>query len=389
MSYGLAVDCGTTHISLLLAEKDAQNAPLFLTLENPCRRFGADVITRADAQAKNPTAKKTLQDEVLRAVRDGANTLAARAGISPNTISRIAFCANPIITHTTLGYDAKELTAFPYPLSETFGKEIPNPLAPYGFSKEATFYVAPLVSAFIGGDVLAGFCDSEKDAPHLYADFGTNGEMILKSEGAVYAASVAAGPALEGGSIRCGMRATPGAIDHVTYANGAFSYTTIANEAPRGLCASGLIEFILSGYEAGLIAKNGLVKDRVLTLTDEISVTTEEVRAVLLAKAAFSAGIRSLLKQAGISDFSTVHLTVAGAFGNGMELSAAARIGLFEPAFLPRAEAKEFAALKGISRALFNKEFPQTLLSAKKTIQVLDLAADAVFQEDYIQSITL
>ncbi len=389
MSYGLSIDCGTTHISLSLVKKGALQTPFSLTLENPCRRFGADVITRADAQTKNPLARTALKEDVLRTVREGALILCDAAETTLETIKRIAFCANPIITHLTLGMDAEQLTRFPYSLSETFGKEIQNPLIPYGFSAEATFYVAPLASAFVGGDVLAGFCDCDTPAPHLFVDLGTNGEMILRHENTLFAASVAAGPALEGGLVKCGTRAKDGAIDHVEYRDGKFSFTTIRSAEPCGICATGLFELLLVSREAGLISENGLVKNEKITLAPNVSITTEEVRAVLLAKAAFSAGIRALLRKAAGAESSAVRLTLAGAFGNGMDLSVASRLGLFDTDLLPRAETKDHAALSGITQALFDEAFRKTLFDTGRCIQILDLATDAEFQEDYIRSISL
>ena len=55
----------------------------------------------------------------------------------------------------------------------------------------------------------------------LLIDIGTNGEILLKHNGKYYAASAAAGPALEGGNIECGMGGAAGAIDHVYYSGGS------------------------------------------------------------------------------------------------------------------------------------------------------------------------
>ena len=47
-------------------------------------------------------------------------------------------------------------------------------------------------------------------------DIGTNGEVVLGSRERLWACSAPAGPALEGGQLRCGMRGAAGAIDRVT-----------------------------------------------------------------------------------------------------------------------------------------------------------------------------
>ena len=74
----------------------------------------------------------------------------------------------------------------------------------------------PSASAFIGADITAGVTAlgiSEQALPALLIDVGTNGEMVLfQKDGAPLAASTAAGPALEGAGISCGVGGVPGAI---------------------------------------------------------------------------------------------------------------------------------------------------------------------------------
>ena len=74
----------------------------------------------------------------------------------------------------------------------------------------------PSISAYLGSDVSAGIlaCEMFKnDKTQLLMDLGTNGEIVLSHKGKLYAASTAAGPALEGANISQGMLAVAGAIN--------------------------------------------------------------------------------------------------------------------------------------------------------------------------------
>ena len=90
-------------------------------------------------------------------------------------------------------------------------------------------------------------------------DIGTNGEIALFSDGAVFACSTAAGPAFEGASIYHGMRAAAGAIEGVRITDGQVELDIIDGGEPLGICGSGLIDAIAAMLDAGLISKSGLL----------------------------------------------------------------------------------------------------------------------------------
>ena len=58
-----------------------------------------------------------------------------------------------------------------------------------------------------------GFGNAPPEEFALFLDIGTNGEVVLGNRDFLVACSASAGPAFEGGSVSCGMRATSGAID--------------------------------------------------------------------------------------------------------------------------------------------------------------------------------
>ena len=111
------------------------------------------------------------------------------------------------------------------------------------------------IAGFVGADTtavaLAVDMDSIQDRT-LVVDIGTNGEIVLGTRDKLYAASCAAGPALEGARIKHGSRAADGAIEAVVV-DGDIVLDVIGDIPPRSICGSGLIDAVavLAGPGSG------------------------------------------------------------------------------------------------------------------------------------------
>ena len=69
----------------------------------------------------------------------------------------------------------------------------------------------PALGAYVGGDIVAGMLATGMDRdkrPRLFIDVGTNCEIVLSDGDRILSTAAPAGPAFEGGAIRCGMRPT-------------------------------------------------------------------------------------------------------------------------------------------------------------------------------------
>ena len=62
---------------------------------------------------------------------------------------------------------------------------------------------------------------------NLMIDIGTNGELVMGTKEKAYTCSTAAGPALEGAKISCGMCGVPGAIQHLNIEDGELKISVI------------------------------------------------------------------------------------------------------------------------------------------------------------------
>ena len=84
----------------------------------------------------------------------------------------------------------------------------------------------PSISAFIGGDIVAGlYYIKKKKEPknYLFVDLGTNAEIVLFDGNEYLCTSASAGPALEGANLRCGVASIRGAINHISISICKFS----------------------------------------------------------------------------------------------------------------------------------------------------------------------
>ena len=73
----------------------------------------------------------------------------------------------------------------------------------------------------------------------MFLDIGTNGELVVGNQDFLLCGAGAAGPALEGGVVKTGMRAVKGAVvPACVLEKGEFVLETIGETAPKGICGS-------------------------------------------------------------------------------------------------------------------------------------------------------
>src|SRR5690606_18772569 len=110
----------------------------------------------------------------------------------------------------------------------------------------------------------------------LYIDVGTNGEIVLGSSARVISTAAPAGPAFEGAQIKCGMRASEGAIEGVQIGDDVTLQIIGGDVPPVGICGSGLVDAVAELVNSGLVNASGKL------------ITTDEARAAGLPEALVS-----------------------------------------------------------------------------------------------------
>ena len=209
------------------------------------------------------------------------------------------------------------------------------------------------------------------------------------------------------------MRATSGAVHrvHIDPATQKVSLEVLGESngaRPRGLCGSGIIDAVAAMRRSGLMLPTGRMVEgmpgvtvdergvgRRFTLADreetgsdrEVSITLQDIRHVQLAKGALFAGIKLLLRKAGLDRIDTMVLT--GAFGARFDWRNAVAIGML-PKISEDVTVKvvENAAGVGAVMALLDKSRREEASRLAETVQFLELAEEPDFPTEFPMAMT-
>lgn len=403
---GAAVDIGTTTLAVAIVDLASGEVRGETGALNPQTAFGADVMSRVTAALDGRAG--ALQTAVASAVEGLVAETLGTLGAVPDSLTRMTVCGNTAMTALLLGRDVTPLAAAPYASAPTSEAVLSAQAVGMPRLEHAEVYVLPGISAFIGSDISAGILATrldERTVPALYIDLGTNGEIVLAGAGRMLAASTAAGPALEGASLECGMRAEPGAIERVSRGAGALEIGVIGDVAPTGICGSGVLDLVAVLLDAGVLAPDGRLiggagplgervsergDQRVFTVDPESGVvlTQKDVRQVQLAVAAVRTGIDLLLAEAGIGPGAIAEVVVAGGFGLHVEAASLTRIGLLPAEWADRVSFVGNSALAGTRMALTGAGTADRLRALGGRVRSLDLAAHPAFQARFLAALT-
>ncbi len=399
---GIALDLGTTNLSMMLIDLATGMIIGKSGLTNPQVYYGADVISRMDFAKSQEDGIFQLQDAVVSAIDKMARAL---AGDRQEDISVIAVAGNTVMHHLLHGLSIENLACAPYTPEVTRSLEIPAEKLGLHFAPDATIYTPPNVAGFVGGDHIAALSDvmsKTRESCWAMIDIGTNSEIALYLDGKIYSASCASGPALEGGHISCGMRAKAGAIEHVLLQNKSLSLSTIDDQQPIGLCGSGIISITANLSRNGLIDKRGRLQlksahiretasSREFVLYDQqqeslpVVFSQRDVRAVQLAKGAIMTGLSLLLEKAGIEAGQLEALYIAGTFGAFIDLDEAIDIGMLPDMERSKIHQIGNAAQHGIARMLNSHLLRKGFETLAQNIEYVELASQPGFQKTFIR----
>ena len=386
----IAIDLGTTTLVFALVDHRGRVIRTYSSL-NPQRAFGADVISRIKASTEGK--KELLRDRIRAELKEGIWTLIHQEEIEPDGIGQIMLAGNTTMIHLLMGYDCSSLGTYPFtPVNikrlRIKTKEI------LSLEDQIPFTIFPGISAFVGGDILAGLlaCGFDRtDRVNLLVDLGTNGEMALGNRKQILVTSTAAGPAFEGGNLSCGMGSIPGAISHVRIEEGIGRFDTIGGKPPIGICGTGVLELTAELLNNGWMDENGLLADPYFEQGFEIGgmkFLQKDVRELQMAKAAVRAGIEILVRRHGIAFEKIDKVYLAGGFGYRMDVAKAVRIGLFPPELETKIVAVGNSSLSGMIRCLTDEAAEAGMEQLLAVAQEIHLSNEADFNERYLEAMS-
>jgi len=385
---------------------------------NPQQQFGADVISRIGYTQQNKSARRRLQRLVVEAFNEMIQTLTTIIGITAEQIYDVSVAGNTVMGHLLLALDADYLAQSPYIPTVQFYPAMTAAELGLLVHPLAAVRLLPNIGRFVGSDttavILAAGMDQSKKIT-LAIDIGTNGEIVLGNCRRLLATSTAAGPAFEGARLRCGMRATAGAIDRVTIRNGEVLLRTIGSALPRGICGSGIICLLGELLRVGLISETGQLQHennagknpeqpdhqitaRLQTIDQEpvfllyqnsgtaVYLTQHDIREIQLAKSAIRTGIELLLLEYGIQIEAVERILLAGAFGNFLDREQAVRIGLLPTVAMEKIHFIGNAACAGAELALLSQEMRSRAEAIARNTRYVEIATHPQFQNQFMEN---
>jgi len=418
--YGLAVDIGTTTIVAGLLDLNDGRELAVASALNPQKEYGADVLSRIQHVQNDPSALKDLSALTVSCLNGLIEELCKRAGINRRQIYEITVAANAVMLHLFLGVNPRRLGRFPYHTVFRKGVTVDAKELGLDVSPFAPVYCLPSVSSFIGADIVAGIISTGLDRSknnELFLDIGTNGEIVLNKEGKLLACSAAAGPALEGMNISCGMRASAGAIEEVCLQKGV-DFRTIGSLPPRGLCGSGLLALMAELLDAGVILPSGRMTTReeyqgaypgspLLRLIDHekgekrfwlvppaarnesgLYINQADVRQVQLAKGAIVAGIKTLLARSGLREENIERVYLAGAFGSYVRPRDLVRLGFFPDIWQDRISLAGNSSKAGAVMALLSGDMRLRAEEVSCKVDFFELSKCSDFKKLFVESMS-
>jgi len=406
--YGVVADVGTSTVVVHLVDLTTSETLDAEACYNSQMPYGAEVTRRiihAEREGAGP-----LREAIVGDINDLINTLIARTGVELRDVVACVASGNTTMLHFLLGLDTAHIRKSPYVPATTNPPPVRAAEVGIRINPRGLLYSMPSIGSWVGGDITAGVLATglaDADGLTMFIDVGTNGEIVLGSREWMLACATSAGPAFEGSGVKCGMRASRGAIERVAFSkDGAIKLETIGDAKPGGICGSGLIDAIAGLFEGGLVDRSGqLLPERsdriherhgilefVLVPADDaaegedIVITQADIENVLRAKAAIYAGAKILLESAEQTFDDIDQLLIAGGFGNYLDTRKAVMLGMIPDIPVERIHFVGNTSLSGAKMALLSSEALSRSHEISRSAMYYDLITYPNYYEEFMSA---
>ena len=357
--YGISLDMGTSGTRAHAV--DLSNGKILSTSVTECHPLpGANIMDHLTFCINVGT--KLAHDIVMDTVNKVIRTL----DVDVKKVEKVSICGNPIQLSLFQGLPVDDLAFAGANAHKARGiKPIERNAGVFSavdvgldVADGCELFVPPSIRHEIGADALAmmyksGFLEQKDNC--LVTDYGTNAEMALKVGDAIYTGSAAAGPAMEGQSIKYGMLAGPGAIsdleydvqwrcmvldEHVMPKPGDkvdFSLNMVTEEGPmhgraKGITGTGVIAAVAAALNGNIWQRGKLTTpDEKMVFQDGVYIDSHDISEACKAIGAMRAGHFTLLEKAGIKFEELDIMYMAGASGTYVDAVKAREVGLLPP----------------------------------------------------------
>ena len=418
--FAIAFDLGTTTVVATLLDLSTGAPVAVQSMLNKQQSFGADVITRISMIMMDDRALDKLSQLAHESLDEMAQAVCEAGSVSPTDVYEVALAGNATMTHIALGIDPGPSGVAPFIMSTRLFPRSSRATSVSGCTSalgRLSFPLSAPTSAVTSSPVSSPSGMDRDPRIRLFLDIGTNCELVLGNSERLIATAAPAGPAFEGATIRCGMRAASGAIEVVKMTADALELGVIGDSAPEGLCGSGLVDAVaelvglrlldssgrfVSDQEAALVAPGiatrltKLGQERVFVLhwrgevgdvANSIYLSQRDVRELQFAKAAIATGWRVLLEEAGLEPEALQQVLLAGSFGSYLSPASAIRLGLVPKLPVLRVVSAGNVAGEGAKMALLSLRERAGAMALLEEVEYVELSDRGDFNDRFIDQL--
>lgn len=367
------VDLGTTTIDTSIIDKATREELYRGSIKNPQSLYGSDVMNRILTIQRDSSYRKELSNMVKKVLLCELTKWFTINELCK--LNSVCVTGNTTMIAILLEKDVSSMAAYPFVpaikdsvtlvFDEVFNLKNIIPDANIDFEllsscidTNCSVFLTGCISAFLGGDIIAGIKYIEKKYEtdsYLFLDLGTNGEMILCVDGSYYGTSTACGPAFEG----------------CTRSQKVFGNTVL-----DAICLARKLKKI---DEYGIIKDNSSQDNLDM---NGVYINAEILRQIMLAKAAIVAGYYCLLECAGVKVEAINHLYIAGGFGFHMNIDNAVFLGMIPSCLKDKITVLGNTSLEGGKEILFDETLRQDFDGGfVKRVKVCDLTEEETFKQ--------
>ncbi len=412
--YGIALDIGTTSLVMYLVDLLDGSILGIQSEYNPQIKFGEDIINRIVYSNKEGGLAK-LREILTDTLNDLIKKLLKDSGINARDVVSVMIAGNPTMMHLFYGVPPKFIREEPY---VTVGNKFSNSTTrEVGIKHLANAHVYSMqgVASYLGGDITSGVLASgmyDESELALFLDLGTNGELVVGNSEWMMGCSCSAGPAFEGGGVKCGIRAADGAIEKVSIDQKTFKCDVgiVGDQTPEGICGSGLIDILGEMYIKGVIDRKGkfnkdignkylICEEKdckyVIVPADEsatgkdIFISEVDIDNLIRAKAAIYAGIRTLLEEVDLSVFDLEKIYLAGGFGRHLNIRNAVLIGMIPDVNISKYHFLGNTSVTGAYLSIMSEDKYNKSVKIADHITYIELSVNMKFMDRYVAGLFL
>ncbi|MAF11189.1 ferredoxin [Candidatus Poribacteria bacterium] len=411
-AYGVAVDIGTTTVAASLVDLTTGETLATKATHNRQTGYGEDVISRI-IHSERGNGQADLQAAVVTTVNDLLGALVAEAGVDLDDITAVSAAGNTTMTHLLLGMDCYHLRRDPYVPTATSVPAADATELDIRSHPRALVACLPGVSSYVGGDITAGVVASgidEAEKPSMLIDLGTNGEIVLGNQDWLVCCSASAGPAFEGSGMRCGIRATQGAVQRVSVGadGGDVTAATVGDAPAIGICGSGYIDALAEMFRAGVIDRQGAIDigldtprtregeagaEFVVAWAEEsgtdadIVIAQSDIENLIRSKGAVYSAAKVLVDTMSLTFDDLDAVYIGGGFGNYLDIDAAIWIGLLPDLPSGRFRFIGNCSLTGAKAALLSAEAREKARDIADRMTNMEFSSEPAYMGEFIGSL--